>query len=68
MLKAGIVYKFALIVLLACALFILGFSGVNFARGEYDEAWMSLHKIAGFGLLCVAILHIITRRKKIVKL
>ena len=50
MLKAGIVYKFALIVLLGCALCILGFSGVNFARGEYDEAWMSLHKIAGFGL------------------
>ena len=68
MLKAGIVYKFALIVLLGCALCILGISGVNFARGEYDEAWMSLHKIAGFGLLCVAILHLITRRRKLVKL
>ena len=68
MLKAGIVYKFALIVLLACALCILGFSGANFARGEYDETWMSLHKIAGFGLLCVAILHLITRRRKLVKL
>ena len=68
MLKAGIVYKFALIVLLGCALCILGFSGVNFARGEYDEAWMSLHKIAGFGLLCVAILHVIARQKKLVKL
>ena len=68
MLKAGIVYKFALIVLLACALCILGFSGACFARGEYDEAWMSLHKIAGFGLLCVAILHLITRRRKLVKL
>ena len=68
MLKAGIVYKFALIVLLGCALCILGFSGVNFARGEYDEAWMNLHKIAGFGLLCVAILHLITRRRKLVKL
>ncbi len=68
MLKAGIVYKFALIVLLACALCILGFSGANFARGEYDETWMSLHKIAGFGLLCVAILHVITRRRKLVKL
>ena len=68
MLKAGIVYKFALIVLLGCALCILGFSGAYFARGEYDETWMSLHKIAGLGLLCVAILHIITRRKKLVKL
>ena len=66
--KAGIVYKFALIVLLACALCILGFSGANFARGEYDETWMSLHKIAGLGLLCVAILHVITRRRKLVKL
>ena len=68
MLKAGIVYKFALIVLLGCALCILGFSGACFARGEYDETWMSLHKIAGFGLLCVAILHLITRRRKLVKL
>ena len=68
MLKAGIVYKFALIVLLACALCILGFSGANFARGEYDETWMSLHKIAGLGLLCVAILHVIARRRKLVKL
>ena len=68
MLKVGIVYKFALIVLLACALCILGFSGANFARGEYDETWMSLHKIAGFGLLCVAILHVIARRRKLVKL
>ena len=68
MLKAGIVYKFALIVLLACALCILGFSGANFARGEYDETWMSLHKIAGFGLLCVAILHVIARRRKLAKL
>lgn len=68
MLKAGIVYKFALIVLLGCALCILGFSGAYFAHGEYDEAWMSLHKIAGFGLLCVAILHLITRRRKLVKL
>ena len=65
MLKAGIVYKFALIVLIGCALCILGFSGAYFARGEYDEMWMSLHKIAGLGLLCVAILHIITRRKKL---
>lgn len=68
MLKAGIVYKFALIVLLACALCILGFSGACFARGEYDETWMSLHKIAGFGLLCIAILHVITRRRKLVRL
>ena len=68
MLKAGIVYKFVLIVLLGCALCILGFSGAYFARGEYDETWMSLHKIAGFGLLCVAILHVITRRRKLVKL
>ena len=68
MLKAGIVYKFALIVLLACALCILGFSGACFARGEYDETWMSLHKIAGFGLLCVAILHLIARRRKLAKL
>ena len=68
MLKAGIVYKFALIVLLGCALCILGFSGTYFARGEYDETWMSLHKIAGFGLLCVAILHVITRRRKLAKL
>lgn len=68
MLKAGIVYKFALIVLLACALCILGFSGACFARGEYDETWMSLHKIAGLGLLCVAILHVITRRRKLAKL
>ena len=68
MLKAGIVYKFALIVLLACALCILGFSGANFARGEYDETWMSLHKIAGLGLLCVAILHVIARRRKLAKL
>ena len=68
MFKAGIVYKFALIVLLGCALCILGFSGAYFARGEYDETWMSLHKIAGFGLLCVVILHIITRRKKLAKL
>ncbi|WP_298041801.1 chemotaxis protein [uncultured Campylobacter sp.] len=68
MLKAGIVYKFALIVLIGCALCILGFSGAYFARGEYDEAWMGLHKIAGLGLLCVAILHLITRRKKLAKL
>lgn len=68
MLKAGIVYKFALIVLLACALCILGFSGACFARGEYDETWMSLHKIAGLGLLCVAILHVIARRRKLAKL
>lgn len=68
MLKAGVVYKFALIVLLGCALCILGFSGACFARGEYDEMWMSLHKIAGFGLLCVAILHVITRRRKLAKL
>ena len=68
MLKAGIVYKFALIVLLGCALCILGFSGAYFARGEYDETWMSLHKIAGFGLLCVAILHVIARRRKLAKL
>ena len=68
MLKAGIVYKFALIVLLGCALCILGFSGAYFARGEYDETWMSLHKIAGFGLLCVAILHVIARQRKLAKL
>ncbi len=68
MLKAGIVYKFALIVLLGCALCILGFSGAYFARGEYDETWMSLHKIAGLGLLCVAILHVIARRRKLIKL
>ncbi|MDO5045565.1 chemotaxis protein [Campylobacter sp.] len=68
MFKVKIVYKFALIVLLGCGLLILGYSGFKFAHGDYTEFLMILHKICGFALVVVAILHIIIKRRKLVKL
>lgn len=68
MFKVKIVYKFALIVLLAAGLLLLGYSGFKFACGDYSEFLMLLHRICGFALLVVAMLHIIIKRRKLVKL
>ena len=66
--KFEIVYKFCLVCALILGLSLLAFSGLNFALGEYGEFWMSAHKFAGFLVALAAILHVINRKKKLVKL
>ena len=68
MFKFEIVYKFCLICMLILGLCLLAFSGVNFALGEYGEFWMGAHKFAGFLVALVAVLHVINRKKKLIKL
>ena len=68
MLKFEIVYKYCLICMLILGLCLLTFSGVNFVIGEYDEFWMGTHKFAGFSVILAALLHVINRKKKLVKL
>ena len=68
MLKFEIVYKFCLICTLIFGLCLLAFSGVNFALGEYGEFWMGAHKFAGFLVVLAAVLHVINRKKKLIKL
>jgi len=68
MFKFEIVYKFCLICMLILGLCLLAFSGVNFALGEYGEFWMSAHKFAGFLVALAALLHVINRKKKLIKL
>ena len=68
MFKFEIVYKFCLICTLIFGLCLLAFSGVNFALGEYGEFWMSAHKFAGFLVALAAALHVINRKKKLIKL
>lgn len=68
MLKFEIVYKFCLVCALILGLSLLAFSGLNFALGEYGEFWMSAHKFAGFLVALAAVLHVINRKKKLIKL
>ena len=68
MLKVEIIYKFCLVCALILGLSLLAFSGLNFALGEYGEFWMSAHKFAGFLVVLAALLHVINRKKKLVKL
>ena len=68
MLKVDIIYKFCLVCALILGLSLLAFSGLNFALGEYAEFWMSAHKFAGFLVALAALLHVINRKKKLVKL
>ena len=68
MFKFEIVYKFCLICMLIFGLCLLAFSGLNFALGEYGEFWMSVHKFAGFLVAIAAVLHVINRKKKLIKL
>ena len=68
MLKFEIIYKFCLVCALILGLSLLAFSGLNFALGEYGEFWMSAHKFAGFLVVLAALLHVINRKKKLVKL
>ena len=68
MLKVDIIYKFCLVCALILGLSLLAFSGVNFALGEYGEFWMGAHKFAGFLVVLAALLHVINRKKKLVKL
>lgn len=66
--KFEIVYKFCLVCALISGLSLLAFSGLNFALGEYGEFWMSAHKFAGFLVALAALLHVINRKKKLIKL
>jgi chemotaxis protein methyltransferase len=68
MLKFEIIYKFCLVCALILGLSLLAFSGLKFALGEYGEFWMSAHKFAGFLVALAALLHVINRKKKLVKL
>ncbi|WP_170018748.1 chemotaxis protein [Campylobacter sp. RM16190] len=68
MFKIKIVYKFLLIVFLFLGISILTYSGFKFANGDYTEFFMSLHKICGFSIAVIAVLHIIIKRRKLVKL
>ncbi len=68
MFKFEIIYKFCLICMLILGLCLLAFSGINFALGEYGEFWMSAHKFAGFLVALAAVLHVINRKKKLIKL
>ena len=68
MLKFEIIYKFCLVCALILGLSLLAFSGLNFVLGEYGEFWMSAHKFAGFSVILAALLHVINRKKKLVKL
>ena len=68
MLKFEIVYKFCIICMLILGLCLLAFSGVNFVIGEYGEFWMGAHKFAGFSVILAALLHVINRKKKLIKL
>ena len=68
MLKFEIVYKFCLICMLILGLSLLTFSGVNFTLGEYGEFRMGAHKFAGFSVILAALLHVINRKKKFIKL
>jgi len=54
--------------MLILGLCLLAFSGVNFALGEYGEFWMGAHKFAGFLVALAAVLHVINRKKKLIKL
>ena len=68
MLKVEIIYKFCLVCALILGFSLLAFSGLNFALGEYGEFWMGAHKFAGFLVVLAALLHVINRKKKLVKL
>ena len=68
MFKVEVIYKFCLVLVLILGLCMLAFSGVNFALGEYNEYLLNAHKIVGFLILLAATLHVINRRKKLVKL
>ena len=68
MFKVEVIYKFCLVLVLILGLCMLAFSGVNFALGEYNEHLLNAHKITGFLILLAATLHVINRRKKLVKL
>ncbi|QPI00155.1 chemotaxis protein [Campylobacter concisus] len=68
MFKVEVIYKFCLVLVLILGLCMLAFSGVNFAFGEYNEYLLNAHKIVGFLILLAATLHVINRRKKLVKL
>ena len=68
MFKVEVIYKFCLVLVLILGICMLAFSGVNFALGEYNEYLLDAHKIAGFLILLAATLHVINRRKKLVKL
>ena len=68
MLKFEIIYKFCLVCALILGLSLLAFSGLNFVLGEYGEFWMGAHKFAGFLVALAALLHVINRKKKLVKL
>ena len=68
MFKVKIVYKFLLISFLFLGICILTYSGLKFARGDYTDFLINLHKICGFSIAIIAILHIIIQRKKLIKL
>lgn len=68
MLKVEVIYKFCLVFALALGICLLAFTGLNFAMGDYNEWMMNAHKFAGILILCVAILHLFNRRRKLVKL
>ena len=48
--------------------FLLALSGLNFAMGDYSKELLVAHKFAGAMLVCAVFLHVINRRKKLVKL
>ena len=66
--KVEVIYKFCLVCVLLFGLCLLAFSGLNFAMGEYGEWSLTAHKFVGFLIFCTAILHVLNRRKKLIKL
>lgn len=68
MLKIKIVYKFVLIVLLVLSMLGLVFSAFAFLNDNYSPFIATFHKICGFTIVLVTILHIIVKKKKLIKL
>jgi len=65
LLKVEVIYKFCIVCALACGICLLAFTGLNFAMGDYSEWMMSAHKFAGALIVCVVILHLFNRRRKL---
>ncbi|MDL0089591.1 chemotaxis protein [Campylobacter gastrosuis] len=68
MLKVKIIYKFSIIILLVLAILTLLISRLNFINENYTQNLLNAHKIAGITLFLIAFLHIILKRKKLIKL
>lgn len=66
--KTKIVYRFLLIVLLSVLLMALTFTGFWFFMDRSNPSTVLIHQIAGVSFVILAMLHVLTKRRKIKKL